>query len=234
MRYQTFTEYSFCSTCLFSSYNKRINDIRECKEQALSHAYVHNLFTNPFIIFPVHHTREHFHTFWFISLPTFPVLFIYIPVLFFFPVSHLSPSFELCLQPLVFLSGNVTQQHYLPLIFIPHSSPPPLSPRLSHLCFILIIYSVFPFHLHSHSSAITVICLLLSSCRIVLKVSKYHLFMMLVRFDALLWLPLLACVSPPQPPFLQRVDAQRETQVSAISPEGAGNCFSWSAWTTRS
>lgn len=52
--------------------------------------------------------------------------------------------------------------------------------------FNLITYSFFVFHFHPHFSHFGIICFLLSSFWIVLKVSKYLLIMMLLCFDVLL------------------------------------------------
>lgn len=74
---------------LCSRYNKRINDIRECKEQALSHAYVHNLVTpshtSIFIQFVPNAHRN-----W-----VFPM---YFPVLI-FSIIHLYPAHRLWSSP---------------------------------------------------------------------------------------------------------------------------------------
>ncbi len=177
---------------MFSRYNKRINDIRECKEQALSHAYVQSFFYQSLSCINFYSSQKYFTCYGWTAR---------ISVLFSFSASHFWTSFQLCLQPLVCVLRSLSQKHNLRLIFIPHSffallHPPRfVSLRCLISAFILITYSVFPFHLHSHSSAVAVICLLLSSCRIVLKVSKYHLIVMLVWFDALLWLPVCLSLS---------------------------------------
>lgn len=142
-----------------------------------------NWIFHPIFSFCSSHTKN---IFCFISLPTFSVLFICIPVLFFcFPsltvISALLLAFGLSLgesHAETSPSSSLYPSFSFFSCFILSSLPPPLS----HLCFYPLTYSVTRFHLHSHSSA--VIHLLLSSCRNVLKVSKYHLIMMLVSFDA--------------------------------------------------
>lgn len=71
---------------------------------------------------------------------------------------------------------------------------PPCLPGCLVSAFILLTYSVCPFHLHSHSSAFTYhLLMFVLICRIVLKVSKLHLIRMLVCFDALI--PSSCCFS---------------------------------------
>lgn len=149
----------------FSRYNKRINDIRECKEQALSHAYVHSL-----SLIPSSHSFQFVtHRFspflWSVSLATFSLLFIRIPLTFFpcFPpltsISTLPPAFSFSFGECHIKTLPSSYPH--PSFFL-SSSPLFVSPPAACLfsAFILITYSVFPFHLHSHSPA--VICHLLT------------------------------------------------------------------------
>lgn len=131
---------------MFSSYNKRINDIRECKEQALSHAYVHNLFTNPFMVFLfVHHTQKKSFVLWFISLPIFPVLIHLYSCSF----SRFPPLTVISAQPPAFsLSLRKCHPETLPSSYL-HPSfvrPPPfVSPAVSSLLLSSLLIPSSPF-----------------------------------------------------------------------------------------
>lgn len=152
---------------MFYRYNKRINDIRECKEQALSHAYVLNLFANPLFVFlfvPAHKT--------YFTFPEYFSAHIFILFIYSFP-SFCLPTLTIVLTLPVALSFSLRESQTEtspPSYLYPHSvysscscSSPLCLPGCLNSAFILITYSVFPFHLHSHSSAVSVICLLLSS-----------------------------------------------------------------------
>lgn len=122
----------------FSRYNKRINDIRECKEQALSHAYVHKEFSS-------HLFLTYFYSF----------IFLFVFLLF------VTLVLALLLPSCVSLSGSLTQANHLLVPFIPHSVvsclilPPLPPPSVSHLLLssLLILSSPFIssfFHHHCH------------------------------------------------------------------------------------
>lgn len=113
------------------------------------------------------------------------------------------------------LSENRLLPPYLHPSFTPFSPPSAsLSPPLSHLCFYPhYLFPFSPFHLRSHSSAVTVICLLLFSSGFCPQSVK-------IAFNrgARVFLTLV-CRSV----SLQRLHAQRETQVPEVGSQGAGD-----------
>lgn len=139
-----------------------------------------------FSIFPFCSSHTHSHKkkshLWFIALPAFSSHSL--TSLF----SFLLPIFNHLFSAITLLS--LWHRHitiFFPLSLI-HFFPPVslllfVSPTcVSSLLLSSLLIPSFLFHLHSHSSAVTVIYLLWSSCGIVLTLSKYHLIMMLVCF----------------------------------------------------
>lgn len=156
-------------------------------------------------------------------MPPFSILLIYIPGLLF---KDFNCHFSICFHP---LSGSFTVKHHLFLCILFHfSSIRRLPPPCLISAFILITYSVFPFHLYSYSSAVTVIYLLfvlLRDCPKSVRIPFNHnaLYVLMHCSD---FLALSGC--------LQRLHAQREAQVPQISSERARHCFSWPTWTAWS
>lgn len=150
-------------------------------------------------------------------MPPFSILLIYIPGLLF---KDFNCHFSICVYP---LSGSFTVKHHPFLcilfhVFLPFYPLFVVFPPCLISAFILITYSVFPFHLYS--SAVTVIYLLfvlLRDCPKSVRIPFNHiaLYVLMHCSD---FLGLFGC--------LQRLHAQREAQVPQISSERAGHCFS--------
>lgn len=169
--------------------------------------------------------KIHSHFFFFFLMPPFSILLIYIPGLLF---KDFNCHFSICVYP---LSGSFTVKHHPFLcilfhVFLPFYPLFVVFPPCLISAFILITYSVFPFHLYS--SAVTVIYLLfvlLRDCPKSVRIPFNHiaLYVLMHCSD---FLGLSGC--------LQRLHAQREAQVPQISSERAGHCFSWPTWTAWS